>query len=407
VLEAVEGPAQGQRYSFERYDTFLCGREPECALVLSGDPAISRHHFLLEVNPPRACLRDLGSRNGTRINGLCHGRRERSESPEQGALRKHPEVDLKDGDLIQVGKTVLRVAIDREPAFEERPTLIDRPGEKDSGAPELPRIPAVEITRCVGRGGFGAVYLGRRTQGAEVVAVKTLLAQVAVDEATREGFQREIRVLSSLVHPHIVRFYEQGSIGELFYFVMEYCDGGSVYQEMRKGGGRLPMEIAIRRTLDSLEGLACAHEMGIIHRDVKPHNLLLSGTSTKVSDFGLAKSFEGAGLSGMTLTGCAAGSPDYMPREQVTDYREVKPSSDVWSMAASFYEMLTGRPPRGKLKGEDPVVAVLQTPVVPILDVEPAVPKPLAKVLGKALENKPGSRFRNAGEFRDALLKVV
>jgi serine/threonine-protein kinase len=109
----------------------------------------------------------------------------------------------------------------------------------------------------------------------------------------------------------------------------------------------------------------------------------------------------------MTMTGSAAGSPDYMPREQVTDFRDVKPASDVFSMGASYYHMLTGVPPRGKLAGQDPIVAVLQVPVIPILDVESKVPKPVAAVIMRALKPKAADRYPSAAEFRDALKKAL
>ena len=454
IVEVVEGTAKGEARTFDRHDTLLCGREPDCHIHLTGDPAISRHHFFLEVNPPHARLRDLGSRNGTFVNGTRHGKRELGETPEQGARHQFPEVDLKNGDQLRVGKTLLRVRIDVPLALEDQHTeivpdsqriLCSRCGRGLTVAPaDLPplcpdckaapaadpmkvlvemvdkaapsskpsfTLPGYKIDKRVGQGGFGVVYLARRHADGGAVAIKVMLSQVAVDDASRDGFRREIDVLRKLEHPNIVRFFEHGSAGDAFYFVMDYCEGGSVWQEMKKGGGKLPFDRATGYVLDSLEGMAYAHDQGYIHRDLKPHNLLLSGPAGKriarVSDFGLAKSFENAGLSGMTLTGAAAGSPDYMPREQVTNFRDVKPASDVWSMAAAYYEMLAGVPPRGRLKGQDPIVAVLQTEIIPIHKVDPAVPKSVAKVLERALHSKPKSRYSDAGEFRDALRKAL
>jgi len=154
-----------------------------------------------------------------------------------------------------------------------------------------------------------------------------------------------------------------------------------------------------------------AARQGIVHRDLKPGNLLLAGSRAnrvvKVSDFGLAKNFEQAGLSGMTLAGHFAGMPLFMPREQVLNFKRVKPVSDVWSIAATFYYMLTGAPPRETPKGIDPLAAVLGGVSIPIRDRDHNIPKPLAAVIDRALAVDHKKRFQNATEFRDALAKAV
>jgi eukaryotic-like serine/threonine-protein kinase len=143
---------------------------------------------------------------------------------------------------------------------------------------------------------------------------------------------------------------------------------------------------------------------GLVHRDLKPANLLLSGSGragvVKVGDYGLAKAFDDAGL---TRTGETAGSPHYMTREQVSNFKYAKPEVDVWAMAASLYAMLTGVPPRVFAKGRDPWLVVLEAPPVPIRRREPSVPQDLAEVIDWALVEVPEITFKTAAEFKDAL----
>jgi serine/threonine protein kinase len=255
------------------------------------------------------------------------------------------------------------------------------------------------------------VYLARRKKDGVSVAVKVLLARVAVDEKTKKKFLQEMELLRSLRHPNIVSFFDQGSVGGAFYFVMEFCNAGSLADLMNRRGGKVPLDEAKNIMLQTLDGLAFAHAKGIVHRDLKPGNILLAGNKSdrkvKVSDFGLAKNFEQAGLSGLTLTGNFGGTLYYMPREQIVNFKRVKPVSDVWSIAATFYIMLTGWLPRDFPKDKDPLAVVLDGGVIPIRKRNGNIPKPLAAVIDRALEIKPKSRFQDAKEMREALAKVL
>ena len=139
---------------------------------------------------------------------------------------------------------------------------------------------------------------------------------------------------------------------------------------MARHGGKLPLKLAAPIMLHTLEGLAHAHTAGFVHRDLKPQNILLQRAGddlvAKISDFGLAKNFEQAGFSGLTITGHFAGTPYFMPREQVINFRRVKPVSDVWSIGATFYCMLTGQFPREFTKGRDPMDVILNEEAIPI-----------------------------------------
>jgi len=401
TLEVTAGPIAGRRFEFTSHETFLFGRSPDCHAELpSGDTSASRHHFLLEVNPPEARLRDLGSLNGTHVNGVRHGGRARGETPEQGRARPQPQVDLKHGDEIRVGATAFRLSIEA-PGEAPRTRVVPPPAENET-------VGGWVLGPLLGRGGMGSVYLATRGGDGREAAVKVLLPQVVVDPAARDAFLREIEVTRTLRHPRIVELFDFGAEGERFYFAMEFCAGGSLAGRQVERGGRLEAPEAVDLILQALDGLAFAHERGFVHRDIKPDNILLAGDgSVRITDFGLAKSFEQAGLSGMTATGTVGGTPYFMPREQLTSYRQVRPVGDVWSIGATLYHLLTGEHTRRFDAEQDPLGVILKGGIVPIRERDPWMPDALAAVVDRAIADDPGQRYAHAGELRDALRAVA
>ncbi len=448
TIRVTGGPMRGQDFIFNEHDIFVFGRADDCHARLSeNDITASRHHFILEINPPDARIRDLGSLNGTYVNGTKYGGRAKHETPEEAAQRKYPEVDLKDGDEICVGETAFLVRVEAPKAAE--PMRCGQCGKDVSAevgigrrgdyacqscqtealsdpaaalvkellnrahgqvAPGPSDIGGYELGKQLGEGGMGAVYLARRKRDGAMVALKVMLAKVAVDEYSRQMFQREIEVTRGLRHPNIIELFDHGSAGSGFYFAMELCSGGSVDRLMERRGGKLSLAEAGLIILQTLEGLSFAHDGGFVHRDIKPQNILLTaerGGVAKVSDFGLAKSFQKAGLSGMTATGAAAGTPYFMPREQLTNFKYVKPVSDVWSIGATLYHMLTSEFPRNFQRGQDPMEVILRGGVVPILNRDPNIPKKVAEVIDRSLADNVKARYQTAAEFREALDKAL
>ncbi len=236
-------------------------------------------------------------------------------------------------------------------------------------------------------------------------------------------FLREAANTQALRHPNIVRVHELGCSEGVFFITLEYCPGGSVAQLMQQRGGPLPIEEAVPIILQALAGLEYAHQAeipqvrledgsfgtgrGLVHRDIKPQNIFLSGTGTnrlaKIGDYGLAKAFDLAGLSGMSATGARAGTPVFMPRQQVIQFKYARPEVDVWAAAASLYFMLTGKYPRPFSRQADPWQVVLQTDAVPIRKRNSAIPKKLAEVIDLALVDNPEIRIKSAAELRRAL----
>ena len=417
-LDVVAGPIQGKHFEFDGHDTFLFGRAPDCHAELAPDDATaSRHHFLLEVNPPAARLRDLGSLNGTYVNGQKHGGREKHLSPEQAAQQPWPQVDLRDGDLIRVGATVINVRIDGATALVAPPPPVRDPSPldllidvADSSTGPQTTVAGYALGPLLGRGGMGVVHLATRLSDGATFALKLMRPEAAVDAHAREVFDREIAVTGSLRHPNVVTMYAHGSQGDVFYFAMEYCAGGSLSGALLQRQQPLDLDVALRLAQQALEGLSFAHDQGFIHRDIKPENILLTDaemTVAKLTDFGLAKSFQQAGLSGMTATGFAAGTLQFMPREQLTNFRLLRPASDVWSMGATVYYMLTLRYVRDFQVAKDPLAVVLGGNIVPIRDRKPQIPAALAEVIDRAVDDDLNRRYSSAPEFRDALRKAL
>src|SRR5213595_3438195 len=258
----------------------------------------------------------------------------------------------------------------------------------------------------IGRGGMGVVFNARDERLKRQVAVKVLPPELAFREEIRLRFLREAETAARLSLPHVVPIH---SVGEgpdgLVYFVMAYVDGESLGAKLKRRG-RLPPEEARRIMLDTADALGAAHALGIIHRDVKPDNILLEGSRGRVvvTDFGIAKALSSTtGSATLTATGVAIGTPHYMSPEQAAGDREIDGRSDIYSLGVVTYQMLAGELP-------------FQAPTVPgilmkhiteraplITDRRPEVPEDLAACVMRSLEKDPEDRWPTADALRRAL----
>jgi serine/threonine-protein kinase len=267
------------------------------------------------------------------------------------------------------------------------------------------RLNDYQLLRQLGRGAMAAVYLAEQQSLARRVAVKVLAAELCRDQAYVDRFQHEARSAASLSHPGIVQIYEVGSAEaegvRRHYIAQEYVPGGTLGREMQRCGLLSP-----GRMLEVLwqvgSALAAASERGLVHRDIKPDNLMLDRSgAVKVADFGLARLVETDGPR-MTQVGVAMGTPLYMSPEQI-EGREVDPRSDLYSLGVTAYQLLTGDPP---FKGETPLAVAVQhlnTPPEPVATRRPDTPLALAAVIDRLIAKKPADRYQSSAELLEAL----
>ncbi|MBX9677272.1 MAG: protein kinase [Gemmataceae bacterium] len=476
-LRIEHGAQQGRVFDLVGHRTFVVGRAQSAHFCLpEDDPYVSRHHFLIEANPPLCRLSDLNSRNGTKVNG----------SPAT-------TVDLRSGDRIEAGMTVFRVEFpdlfgtarrsgfpkgedldaicegqrsdwergERKPAEAyiaelpsslrtpesklevvaceaalrrqrgEKPTLQEyrdrfpsladvlefaleadlaassiAPAATPSSAP--PSLPGLRQMEEIGRGGMGIVFTAFRTSDGRKVAVKTIRSALAPNPTTTQRFVREADILKRLRHPNIVEFLDVGEASGVLYFVMEFVEGidGSEWAKRnpKPSAGRV-----VRLAIQMADALQCAHELGFVHRDVKPGNILISDEDRlRLADFGLARTYQESTISGLTLSGTAAGSPAFMAPEQITDFRSVKPPCDQFSTAATIYYLLAGTPPFGAGISQAEIFRrVLGGAFVPLEQHRTDLPKGVCEALHRALHREPDRRFRDMRAFRTALENAI
>jgi serine/threonine-protein kinase len=464
TLTVTGGPHLGKTFTFTGHDMFLVGRSSRSHFHLSDeDRYFSRIHFLIEANPPQCRLLDMGSRNGTYVNDERVG-----------------QVDLRHGDKIQAGRTVLRVALEEVPPSDPTPEVVPeagiagratllrtassdptpealpeaglaetpvastagdpRPAPRDPSPPgEAPRCracgePAVKsaegeswlcpgcreqaaarpqpikgyvTVREVGQGAMGQVFVAVRLADGLPVALKTVAPAVVARPQQVDRFLREAKILSQLRHPNIVAYYDMGEADGLLYFAMDYVRGPDAHRVLADEGP-LPVGRAVRMVCQLLDALEHAHGRKFVHRDIKPSNLLVvrdaAGETVKLADFGLARVYQASQMSGLTMSGEVGGTLGFMAPEQITDFREADPSADLYSAAATLYNLLTGAfifDFKGDLKSR--LLAVLQDDPVPIRQRRRDLPSALETAIHRSLYREPHKRWPDAASFRAAL----
>jgi len=230
-----------------------------------------------------------------------------------------------------------------------------------------------------------------------------VLAPESASEVSAARFKREIDLAAHLQHPHILPVLSAGSQLGLLYYVMPYLEGESLRHRLQREG-RLPIEDAVTILREVADALAVAHEAGVVHRDVKPGNILLQGSHAVLTDFGVARALEEArGGRRLTDPGTAVGTPGYMSPEQAVGESQVDARSDVYALAIVGYEMLTGAPPFTGPTLRAMVAAHLAQTPKPLQEVRAEVPGAVAAAIARALAKDPADRFQTAAAFRDAL----
>jgi WD40 repeat protein/predicted Ser/Thr protein kinase len=270
-----------------------------------------------------------------------------------------------------------------------------------SAPPDLPEIAGYEILCELGRGGMGVVYKARQLGLDRVIALKMVLAGAHAGLQERARFRREAEAVARLQHPQIVQVHEVGEEAGRPYFAMEFLEGGSLAQKL--GGNPL----AARQAAEVVQRLAravhYAHQRGVVHRDLKPTNVLLAADGTeKVTDFGLARRLDQG--TGRTRTGDVLGTPSYMAPEQASGKsHEIGPAVDIYGLGGVLYDLLTGRPPFEAATPWETVHQVLAEELVPPTRLQPRVPRDLETICLKCLQKEPRQRYASAAALADDL----
>lgn len=262
-----------------------------------------------------------------------------------------------------------------------------------------------ELDREIGRGGMGIVYRARDKRLKRHVAIKLLPPELSFRREVRTRFLREAETAAQLNHPHIVPIYSVDEVGNFVFFVMACIDGDNLAHKLQKRGP-LPIE-DVRRWLQEVgEALAYAHARGVVHRDIKPDNILLDAIDGRalVTDFGIARAASESGdLSRLTATGMAIGTPAYMSPEQASGDRDLDARSDLYSLGIVAYQMLCGEPPFTGTATPALLVKHLAEAPVPIAQRRADVPADLAAIVMRCLEKNPDHRFQSATDLVQAL----
>ena len=258
----------------------------------------------------------------------------------------------------------------------------------------------------IGRGGSAVVYCGTDLKLGRAVAIKVLPPELAFNESIKTRFIREAQMAAGLSHPNIVPIYSVDETGGIVYFVMGLVLGQSVASHLAVEG-RWPADRTERVLREVADALAYAHSRGVVHRDIKPDNILIERDTGRslVSDFGIARASEGE--SRLTLTGIAVGTPAYMSPEQALGERELDGRSDLYSLGIVGYHMLTGEQPFRASSAAAMLVKHVSEIPARVRQKRPDVPAHLAVAIDRALAKRPEDRWANASEFRDALAGAI
>jgi len=351
----VQGRDEGREYRLPAYPSVM-GRGSGADLIID-DPRSSRTHACFALTDGDWTVRDLGSPNGTFVDGRRI----------DGSLR------LRDGSRIRLGHTVL--------LFDAGATK--RAGVRRAG---VPTIPGYELLERVGAGTASVVYRARQLSLDRIVAVKILTARLAAHPDFVSRFVAEARAAAQLLHPHVVPVFDVGHDAGVHFFAMEFMTGGTVADLVRDAEfGRLRWSDAVAIAADAARGLAFAEEHGIVHRDVKPGNLLLDGGGcTKLGDLGTA-------VRASDAAGERIGTPHYMSPEQAR--REpVTHASDVYSLGATLYVMLSGRTPFNEAPVQEILRRVAHTQPISVAHASRSSPPELAALVDRMMHADPRAR---------------
>jgi hypothetical protein len=405
----VNQPDQPVRCQIVSPGRLTVGRARTATVRLADDPTASSLHFAIDLAPTH-CVLINESQHGTFVNGLL----------------VHQECDLRYGDLVRAGQTVFRVDLlcgDQPAVLPAAPTAVYPPLPDPTAPVEAPTpargleplaaiaVPGYRLLRGLGEGGMGTVWLAEGRDG-QLCAIKLMRPELALDRRICARFRRETAHLRDLQHRYIVGFRDAGNAAGLLYLVMEYVSGPSLAKLLRDQG---PFDVprAVRLIGHVLEALACSHAAGVVHRDVKPSNILITEgpageEEARLADFGLAKAYQSADVgSQVTLPGALGGTLAFTAPDQVSDFRGAGPLADQYGAAATLYNILTNHLPHEALTTVELLDCIRHKDAVRLRQRRADLPEELEKVVHRALERDPRHRFPTITAFHDALRPFV
>ncbi|MEZ6187764.1 MAG: FHA domain-containing serine/threonine-protein kinase [Planctomycetota bacterium] len=380
-LSFLNGPLRGQQVAVKIAQRFVLGRGLDVSLQIP-DPGVSRQHAIVELETSGwVFVTDLGSSNGTFIGGKQIPPNVRTRVPV--------------GESVCLGQNEINLDLQGvDPASTQE---AHRTARLD--APLLP-AEEFELIGQIGRGATGRVYAVRQKMFDRTVAAKVLRQQPALGDEDRQRFVREGQLASRIRSPHVVEVFDiRLSYGRVV-LIMELVDGPSLLDRLQSGPIEVPEVLRIGEQVAL--GLAAAHEAGVIHRDVKPANILLSPQGVaKVSDFGIAKDLKQSAES-LTRLGEGLGTLAYVSPEQALEAKKVDTRTDIYGLGATLYHALAGAPPFTPTSARV-LIEIMHSPAPPLRTKRPGVPAPVAELIERMLSKEPEDRPASAMEVAHEL----
>ena len=436
-LQIVRGARSGDSVQLEDGQTAILGRGTDTSVRIQ-DPSISRRHCQISNTPRGLLIADLGSSNGTYVNGQ---------------RLKPGWAQLSPGDQVILGQNEVRVVSMEAPPTPATPTaafaaagmaqamnaggapacvgcnrpitpteIRDNRYRQDTNGrlicaaclsqydfdPNL--IEGYRLEKKLGQGAFGSVYKAVHLQSNQVVALKTIRPQLVSSERDVARFMREAETGQQLIHPHILRIHDHGQSNGHHYIAMEYIPGKEVSKLIQEYG-RLDVGYAMRVGIQIGNALQHAYEKSIVHRDIKPDNIMVvqeprRGVVSKLVDFGLAKCFSEAGQSGLTAPGEGMGTLAYMPPEQLDNALNADQRADIYALGATIYHMLAGQRPFNEKTTRSFIMKILHHEPQPLPKLNPQVPQELADIIARAMAKKPEDRYQEPRELENELTEL-
>lgn len=359
--------------------TYVIGRA-EGADITIHDPLVSRRHCKLELMDDVLRIEDMGSSNGIVHRGV-----------------KVPGVELKHNDTVRLGRSRISVAMG---GADEYSTIKVVPRQSSTLIGRV--VGGNRLEAKIGEGASGDIYRATQLSIDRPVAVKVLKFPDPDDQTTVKKFLREARSCAELNHPNIVHIYNLGQEDNVHFIVMEFIQGKTALQ-LIKEKSKLTSRETVAIVLQIARALDYAYKKMIVHRDIKPANIIMTPKGeAKLMDFGLAKNIDDP-KTGFTSPGDGMGTPSYMPPEQVENALHADQRSDIYSLAASMYHMLSGRLPYEDRSMYSLLKKIRTVDPEPLSKIAPLVPRHVARIVEKGMQKDPEDRYQTPADLVDDL----